>query len=134
MLAKLFSRTTYPHHREVITPTGTLNVSWSDAAERVLEGRSAPLIVEMQLYFSCNIKKIVYFHDSFDEAGLVEVDDRLKVCFRPVKARVCDPAEFARSHPEDHRFDSPAAQKMGSKRLQLDYREDQWRGSFMLVS
>lgn len=133
MLAKLFSRTTYPHQRVVSSPGGTLTVSWTDAAERALTQRSQPLIVEMQLYFSCTIKKLVYFHDSCDEADLIPVDDRLQVCFRPIKAQVCDPVEFARSYPEDYRFDSRAARKMGSRQLQLDFREGTWKGSFMLI-
>lgn len=133
MLAKLFSRTTYPHKRVVASQGGMLTVCWTDAAEQAFTHRTRPLIVEMQLYFSCNIKKLVYFHDSFDEADLVVVDDRLRVCFRPIKAKVCDPVEFARSYPEDYRFDTPAARKMGSRQLKLDYSKGQWVGSFMLM-
>ncbi len=36
-------------------------VEWTPAAGRELARRSTPLIVELELYFSCLVKKFVHF-------------------------------------------------------------------------
>ena len=111
-----------------------LIVDWTETAEKQLRERSTPLIVEMQLYFSCTVQKLVYFHDAFDHPDIVTLDDRLKVCFQPIKASVCDPVEFARSHPTDYQFTSDAAKKMSSKHLTIDWVDGGWQGKFSLLS
>lgn len=36
---------------------------WTAAAARALASREAPLCVELELYFSCLVKKFVHFRD-----------------------------------------------------------------------
>lgn len=131
-MSTLFKKPT-THSKSLDVDGRRLIVEWTDAAEQALSGRQTPLIVEMQLFFSCTIQKLVYFHDQFESDNLITVDDRLKVCFQPVKASVCDPVEFARSHPADSVFQSEAAKKMSSKHLTIDWFNGAWQGKYSLL-
>ncbi|HEB58382.1 MAG TPA: hypothetical protein ENJ01_04100 [Gammaproteobacteria bacterium] len=106
-----------------------LEVVWTRRAERALRRRTAPLFIEMQLYFSCVVKKRVLFHEQPVHDG-VTVDERLAVAFRAVEASSCDPVEFARNFPEKRELLSNGARRMHPSRLELDYRNGHWRGAF----
>lgn len=109
-----------------------LTVSWTRRAERALSQRRQPLLAEMQLYFSCVVKKRVLFHEDAHCAELeaLTVSDQLHVAFRPVEANSCDPVEFAANHPVRHQFDTRGAVKMRPSRLHLDYKQGGWVGEF----
>jgi hypothetical protein len=47
----------YCHHRNVTLNGKKLRVDWTERAERALSVRYHPVIAEMQLYFSCVVKK-----------------------------------------------------------------------------
>ena len=51
-----------------------LLVEWTRAADRELANRDRPLVIELELYFSCLVKKFVHFHD--DAAGRVGAQKR----------------------------------------------------------
>lgn len=121
----------YRHQVDAILRGKPLAISWTARAERALAARDAPLIAEMQLYFSCVVKKRVLFHGR-SELPATPVDERLQVLFRPVESTSCDPVEFARNFPVKRAFDSPAAQKLRPSALQLDYRNGSWVGEFFL--
>ncbi len=117
-------------YQQVISLDGKpLTVDWTHRAEQALLLRDAPLIIEMQLYFSCVVKKRLIFHDDTELATL-PVNEKLKVAFRPVEALSCDPVEFARHYPVKRQFKSAAAIKMHPSLLQFDFNHQQWRGSF----
>jgi hypothetical protein len=42
----------------------SLNLSITRAAERMLEMRSGPLQLELELYFSCLVRKRVHVHEN----------------------------------------------------------------------
>lgn len=119
----------YGHYRTVVLGKKKLRVEWTDRANRVLQTRSEPLIIEMQLYFSCMLKKRVLFHES-SELDVTDINDSMKVAFRPIQAAACDPEEFARNYPIGRVLDSPAAIKMTPSRLSIDFRQGQWQGEF----
>ncbi len=109
-----------------------LTVSWTKRAERELNRRTHPLLAEMQLYFSCVVKKRVLFHEATPGAQLesLAVTDQLHVAFRPVEANSCDPLEFAANHPVRREFASLGALKMHPAHLHLDYKGGSWLGEF----
>lgn len=111
-----------------------LTVSWTRRAERQLRRLEAPLLAEMQLYFSCVVKKRVLFHPqpAADKLESVAVDEQLLVAFRVVEANSCDPLEFAANFPVRREFGSQAAARMHPSRLQLDFQDGEWRGEFQL--
>ncbi len=108
-----------------------LEVTWTKRANRELTTRNSPLIVEMQLFFSCVVKKRVLFHDNCDHDATL-VNEELSVLFRPVEAASCDPFEFAKNFPEKRGLDSASAIKMRARRLSLDFVDGEWVGEYVI--
>ena len=106
-----------------------LSVRWTRRAERKMQQRNVPLFVEMQLYFSCVVKKRVLFHELLDQET-ASVNKLLNVCFHAVQSTSCDPEEFAKNFPVKRQFQSAAASRMCASRLSIDYRDGQWCGEF----
>jgi hypothetical protein len=76
------------------TTTVTLNgrsttVSLTSAAEQALAQRTEPLYVELELYFSCLVKKFVHFRADSRGKTTVAVGDKLLLYFRPVTSTAC---------------------------------------------
>lgn len=111
-----------------------LDVIWTRRAEQALQTRSSPLFVEMQLYFSCVVKKRVLFHDApiadADPADIVKINERIQIFFRAVEASSCDPDEFARNYPVQQEFKTLPALKMHPSKLKLDFKGGRWIGEF----
>jgi len=128
---RLFDRWINPYCHECHVRLGEkeLLVKWSARAEEALSCKSAPLIVEMQLYFSCVVKKRVVFHDQANFETL-PVNGHLQIAFRSIRAAKCDPLEFVRNYPPGGTLDSPAASKMIPLWLSLDFRQGQWQAEF----
>ena len=119
------------HRRTVSLHGHALVTGWTERAQRAMQQRSSPLVVEMQLYFSCVVKKRVIFHDHA-KLDLVDVSEWLRVGFRPVQSASCDPDEFARNYPVQRPFDSCAAAKMNPRWLLIDYKNGSFVGEFGL--
>lgn len=109
----------------------SFEVSWTQRAQRKLEQRDAPLVVEMQLYFTCVVKKRVLFHDSYD-LDAVPVNNDITIAFRTVESTSCDPVEFAKNFPIKQEFTSAAALKMRPKYLLIDYVNGKWAGEYRI--
>jgi hypothetical protein len=119
-------------HKQTIDYRGRpLTVEWTERAERELRRREEPLTAEMQLYFSCVVKKRVLFERPADN-GFALVNEKLSVAFHAVEASACDPIEFAQHYPERRRLESSAAARMHPRRLLLDYAAGGWRGEFRI--
>ena len=133
-------------HEEIIVLNGSpLAVQWTKRAEHQLRTTQQPLIAEMQLYFTCVVKKRVLFHklnhklnhelnhelfhETFPEQT-TKVSQTLSVIFRPVEASSCDPEEFAKNYPEKRKLTSTAASKMKPKYLHIDFKNGMWSGEF----
>ncbi|MGD8526809.1 MAG: hypothetical protein PVJ63_11210 [Thioalkalispiraceae bacterium] len=108
-----------------------LEVRWTKRADRALAKRAQPLNAEMQLYFSCVVKKRVVFENDKNRPT-VTVTDKLAVNFRAVPASSCSPEEFASNYPIDGEFNSDASRKMHPCRLDIDYKNQQWSASFQI--
>lgn len=104
-------------------------VRLSAAAERALGHEAAPLVAEMELYFSCLIRKQVRFHPGGETSGAVPVAEGLYVRFRPVMTRGCSVAEGGEQPPlTDFPIAKPEAYV--PHWLSIDYRQGQWAGEF----
>jgi hypothetical protein len=111
-------------------------VEWSRAAQAALARRSHPLTVELELYFSCLVKKFVHFHES--DASLpggetVAVGATLRLCFRAVTSTACsiDLAQRLGRQPETV-LDSPVARRLAPKRVWLDHRRGAWTAAYWM--
>jgi len=128
---KIFERLVHPYRPLAMVQLRghPLHISATSRAVRAMAQRKQPLQVEMQLYFSCVVKKRVLFHETGEDAGET-VSDMLRVDFRAVEALACDPVAFAANYPERRQLTSPAATKMHPSRLRIDYRNGNWYGDF----
>jgi hypothetical protein len=106
-----------------------LRLDLTSSAEKQLGRETNPLDIEMELYFSCLVRKRVHFRTDphADVAARAALSERVAVSFRPVIGRpgaLCDVAEA----PLDAvRLARPEV--FTPKWLKLDYRHG-WRGEF----
>ena len=108
----------------------TVNCELSARATQALAARATPLVAEMELYFSCLIRKRVRFPDSpHADAHRVRVSNQLTLCFRPVMTRACAVSEVE-DKPELEAFPISHPEAFVPKWLKLDFRRGQWSGEF----
>lgn len=108
-------------------------VRWSDAAARELSRREAPLVLELELYFSCLVKKAVHVRAQAGSAPLSWVNDRLALYFRVVTSTPCsmDEAQALGRQPEVE-VSTPAVRKFAPREVAIDFRGDAWIGEYSL--
>ncbi|HED34878.1 MAG TPA: hypothetical protein ENJ08_11835 [Gammaproteobacteria bacterium] len=122
----------FKYSRKVPVNGKNLNIKYTKRAKKALEARNIPLIIEMQIYFSCVVQKRVLFHDAFEHES-TPVNDKITVAIRSVESKSCDPEYFASNHPEKRVLDSSAAKKMSARELIIDYKNNEWVGCFSIV-
>jgi hypothetical protein len=106
-------------------------VEWSAAADKKLQTLAEPLVVEMELYFSCLIRKAVRFGGEVRAGNFASASPHLTVGFRPVMTKVCRVSDFEGKPPvEDFPIVKPEA--FVPKRLVIDYKAGKWSGEFFL--
>jgi len=118
----------YCHQRKLRLNNRELLVEWTEAAQQALTAGSQPLNIEMQLYFSCVVKKRVLFREQAGPQSLA-VNDSINVSFRSVQSAVCSPEDFAQDFPEDREL-TAVSDKMTPSRLSVDFRGGEWLGEF----
>jgi len=106
-----------------------LRVEVSHAAQRALDARRTPLLVEMELYFSCLIRKAVRFRDQGDEPDATPVTEIFTVRFRPVMTAGCRIGDHEHA-PQLADFPIRRPGPFTPHWLRIDYRRGQWRGEF----
>jgi hypothetical protein len=105
-----------------------LNLRLSAAAAQALRAAPGPRVVEMELYFSCLIRKRVRVIDApHPDALCAAVDDHLTVCFRPVMTRAC---AIDGQAPELESFPIRRPEAFTPRWLTLDIRAGNWSGEF----
>ena len=114
------------HGREV-------RVELSASAQRAAAALEAPLLVEMELFFSCLVRKRVLFRP-LQEAGLeaerVAIGERLWLGFHPVASEQCHIAELGDAAPPLKTMPVTRPAAYIPRWLRLDYRKGQWSGEF----
>lgn len=99
------------------------------AAEREMHSRDAVLLAEMELYFSCLIRKAVRFnHEAVNEGRMVVVNDHLQISFRPVMTQSCSLDASGKAPLETMPIVNPAA--FVPSWLKIDFKRNQWHGEF----
>ncbi|VAW58937.1 hypothetical protein MNBD_GAMMA11-1889 [hydrothermal vent metagenome] len=124
--------TPFKYSEETTVNGKDLTIKYTKRAKKALAARNAPLIIEMQIYFSCVVQKRVLFHESF-EHETIPVNDKITVAIRSVESESCDPEYYASNHPEKRVLDSSGAKKMSARELILDYKNSEWIGCFSIV-
>lgn len=105
-------------------------VVWTKSAACELAKRTQPLVVELELYFSCLVKKFVHFHESVPERTIAAVSYKLAVFFRPVTSTACsfEVADRLRRQPEIE-LDNPNVRKMAPRLVKIDFIRGNWQGN-----
>ncbi len=119
----------FRHRRAVRINAHDVELRWTTRADRSLRARREPLVVELQLYFSCVVQKRVLFHADYAGAS-VEVMPGLKIAFHPLASAACEPVEFAASHPPGRDLSDGKAARMVPRRVDIDFRNEAWEGQF----
>ncbi len=118
--------------RTTVTINGKpVQVEWTAAASRALEAREAPLFVELELYFSCLVKKFVHFRDDARGYATAAAHDKLHLYFRPVTSTACtwEVAEQLGRQPEME-IDSVALSHVAPAHVRIDHVAGKWVGSY----
>lgn len=106
-------------------------VEWSASADKAMSVLASPMLVEMELYFSCLIRKAVRFGQDAPSPYSVSVTPRLKLGFRPVVTKACKVSDVEDEPPvEDFKLTRPEA--FVPKKLFLDFKRGQWVGEFYM--
>ena len=106
-------------------------VEWSNAADKQLKTLTEPLLVEMELYFSCLIRKAVRFGTEAHAENFALASPQLKIGFRPVMTSACNVKDFEGEPPLTD-FPIVKPQAYVPKRLTIDYKGGKWLGDFFL--
>ena len=107
----------------------SVSVEWTKAAEAAMSSAPEPLRAEMELYFSCLIRKKVRFGDKAHSREFVPVNERLGIAFRPVMTKACKVDSADQEAPlADFPIVNPAA--FVPHWLKIDYRHGVWEGEF----
>ncbi len=105
-----------------------ISVTVSEAAQRRLRKMTIPLLVEVELYFSCLIKKICYFRETEDVENCARVMDGLFIHFRASMTSKCSIIEFDKSRTADFPIVNP--KPYIPKWVNIDYVGNEWVGEF----
>ena len=107
----------------------TVVVRLSEAAQAALAQRSAPLIAEMEMYFSCLIRMQVRFYDEDPALTATPVNEQLAIRFRPVTAERCD-MHAVEGKPMLKEFPIVRRTPFVPRWLDLDFKKGKWVGEF----
>lgn len=119
-------------NRDITIGGKTVRVTLSQAAEQQLARRQRPLLVEMELYFSCLIRKRVVFRDPESERSTAAIEKPLDITFRPVMTRQCG-IDYAGTEPPVTDFPIVNKAAFTPRSLEIDYVNQHWQGQFQLA-
>lgn len=122
-----------PLSKEILINDKSLLVTWTPRAQDELDRRTRPLYVEMELYFSCMVKKYIHFLDQPRSGEFVNVNEKLAVYFRPVTSTGCsmDLAADLGRQPEIE-LHNKTVSRMVPKRVFVDFKNRGWIGEYWL--
>lgn len=115
-----------------------IKVDISARADREMSSRETPLHVEMELYFSCLLRKQIRVYEAIKQDQREKVDgefsvqlaDKLRISFRPVMTKSCSVASCEGEKPPLSDFPIQKPQAYVPKWLTLDFRKGEWCGDF----
>lgn len=122
----------FTHSEHINLSSNPLNITWTNRANKQLQKNVSNITVEMQLYFSCVVKKRVIFYKNEQDFESTSVNEKLQIAFHTVEASSCDPVEFAKHFPAKRILDSEGALKMKPRELKIDFRHNEWTGEFTI--
>ena len=107
----------------------TVKIQLSDSAQNQLTHDSTPVYAEMELYFSCLIRKKVRFNSDRAKQNAKPVTGPLSVSFHPVMTRACH-KDYEGDAPPLTEFPIAKAAPYVPRWLKIDYKSGEWQGDF----
>lgn len=108
----------------------SLSLNVSRVASDRLERLDSPLLLELELYFSCLVRKRVYVRESDDVDDMVAVSDNLWLRFRPVVTERCAMREVDSANPPVTDMPMKNPGRFFPHWLTLDFRRGEWHAEF----
>jgi hypothetical protein len=118
--------------RITVTLAGrALELRLTAAAATALRAPGEQLTIELELYFSCLLRKRVHFlaEPHSGSADCVTLSDRARLCFRPVMTRACRTDDLA-GEPDTESFPLVRTAAFVPRWVALDFRRGAWSGDF----
>ena len=125
--------------REVTLATGSrqqltvgdrsLDVELSPFAGNHLARRDKPLLAELEILFSCLVRKQINFRDLTDDDEAIFISDKLSIIVRPVLFELCAKDE-GESHPPIVDLPVVDVSRLIPHHLTIDFVDGEWTGSF----
>lgn len=106
-----------------------VRVTLTPAAREALWRRDTRLLAEMELYFSCLIRKQVRFREAGTNEDSIAVNERLHVRFHPVMTARCG-VDYDGDEPPVTDFPITRPEAFTPAWLRIDFRNHQWLGEF----
>ncbi len=119
----------FPHHQSHTISNKPFEVYWSSRADKALNGRLTPLLVEMELKFACMVRKRVLFHEDIEHKRSISITDKLSVIYRPVVGQSCSLKDSTSRQDSGELTTGPMANRF-PKRLAIDYTQGSWLGEY----
>ena len=111
-----------------------VNVELSSRALRAIEQLEQPVVVEMELFFSCLVRKRVLIKPlaeaSVPLSEMTPIHDRMHLSFRPVVSEQCRIDDLGENAPP---LKTMPVKKKGTyvpRWLTLDFQHGQWSGEY----
>ena len=104
-------------------------VEVTEPAAAVLRSRSQVLLAEIELYFSCLIRKQVRFRETDIPGAATAVTDNLKIMFRPVMTKACG-KDYEGDEPPLTDFPIANVRPYVPRWVKIDFLSGQWHGEF----
>lgn len=108
--------------------TKQVSVTLSQSAIMRLNKTTAPMLIDIELYFSCLIKKVCHIRETEDIDDYVRVMDGLYINFRATMTNKCSIDEFDKDKTAD--FPIVDEKPYIPKWVNLDYSNNGWCGDF----
>lgn len=110
----------------------TMELKISQKAQSHLDKRQAPLYVELELYFSCLIRKRVLVHDEPVADGILIPSNQknLLLQFRPVMTKSCSVQDVVGDSPDLERFPIKRAERFFPKWVKIDFKKGKFWADF----
>ncbi|GMR05887.1 MAG: hypothetical protein BMS9Abin25_0464 [Gammaproteobacteria bacterium] len=105
-----------------------VSVNVSQTAQKRLKKMATPLLIEVELYFSCLIKKACHFSETEDAENYAKVMDGLYIHFRATMTKRCSIEEFEKDRTAD--FPIVNLKPYIPKWVRLDFTGVEWAGEF----
>ena len=115
-----------------------ISVELSNKASQQLHKLETPLVIEMELYFSCLIRKQVRVYEELSDPVVEKLEgpfssqfaEMMHIAFRPVMTKACSVSSCEGDSPPLSDFPIKNPHSYIPKWLKLDYRKGQWCGDF----